>query len=64
MKKMATNEENCAFLPPEVYQGNVFDPSVATFERFLENSKFSLLKEIFWEAEDEDDKEEQNSNGF
>lgn len=38
---LAANDENCAFLPPEVYQGSVFDPSVATFERYIENEKVS-----------------------
>jgi len=39
---LAKEEESCAFLPPEVYQGSVFDPSVATFERYIENEKVCL----------------------
>jgi hypothetical protein len=55
---LATNDENCAFLPPEVYQGSVFDPSVATFERYIENEKYRQMREIFWTEEDDDDKKE------
>lgn len=50
---LATNDENCPFLPPEVYQGSVFDPSVATFERYIENEKERQMREIFWTDEDE-----------
>lgn len=52
---LAADDEKCAFLPPEVYQGQVFDSSVATFERYIENEKERQLKEIFWTADDRDD---------
>jgi len=51
---LATTDENCPFLPPEVYQGSVFDPSVATFERYIENEKERQMREIFWADEDEE----------
>lgn len=48
---LAAEEEECAFLPPEVYQGNVYDPSVATFDRFIETEKQRQIKETFFEEE-------------
>lgn len=51
---LAGAEEKCPFLPQEVYQGKVFDPDEASFDRFLEREKERRLKEIFWEkGEDE-----------
>lgn len=46
---LAAEDEKCAFLPPEVYQGNVFDPSQATFDQYIENEKERQMKQIFWE---------------
>ena len=51
---LAGEEEKCAFLPQEVYQGNVYDPEGADFDRYLENEKEKKLKKLFWE-EDADD---------
>ncbi|KAI9654287.1 MAG: hypothetical protein M1831_005452 [Alyxoria varia] len=51
---LAANEDKCAFLPPEVYEGNVYDPSVATFDRYIENEKERQMKEIFWQDEAKD----------
>lgn len=45
---LAGSEEKCAFLPHEVYQGKVFDPVQANFDRFLENEKERKLKKLFW----------------
>lgn len=45
---LSDSDHNCAFLMPEVYQGSVFDPSVATFERYIENEKERQMKEMFW----------------
>jgi len=56
---LAHAEDHCAFLPPNVYQGKVFNPEEANFDRYLENNKEKKLKELFWEngegapAEDE-----------
>ena len=46
---LADEEEKCAFLPHEVYQGKVFDPEEANFDRYVENEKERKLKELFWE---------------
>lgn len=46
---LAGAEEKCPFLPPEVYQGKVFDPDEANFDRFLEREKERKLKEMFVE---------------
>ena len=46
---LAAEAESCAFLPPEVYQGNVYDPAVATLDRYIENEKERQMKELFWE---------------
>ncbi len=46
---LARVEEKCAFLPPEVYQGRVFNPETADFDRFLEDEKERKLKKLFWE---------------
>ena len=48
---LATDEEKCAFLPPEVYQGKVFDPEAADFDRYLENEKERKLRKIFREED-------------
>ncbi|KAL9053087.1 MAG: hypothetical protein Q9162_005009 [Coniocarpon cinnabarinum] len=45
---LAHADDKCAFLPPEVYQGNVFDPTVATFDRYVESEKERQMKEIYW----------------
>ena len=46
---LAEAEEKCAFLPHEVYQGKVFDPEEANFDRYVENEKERKLKKLFWE---------------
>lgn len=48
---LAAEDEKCAFLPPEVYQGQVFDPSVATLDRYIETEKERQMKEIYFEDE-------------
>lgn len=48
---LAGSEEKCPFLPHEVYQGKVFDPVQANFERFLEDEKERKLKKLFWGQE-------------
>lgn len=51
---LAGEEEKCAFLPQEVYQGKVYDPQEADFDRYLENEKEKKLKKLFWEADVDD----------
>lgn len=51
---LAGAEEKCAFLPQEVYQGKVFDPEGADFDRYLENEKEKKLKKLFWEVDADD----------
>ncbi|KAI9778025.1 MAG: hypothetical protein M1839_008430 [Geoglossum umbratile] len=46
---LAQDGEKCAFLPPEVYQGKVFDPETANLERFIEGEKERKLRALFWE---------------
>ena len=48
---LATENEKCAFLPPEVYQGKAFVPEEANFDHFMENEKERKLKKLFWEEE-------------
>lgn len=48
---LAGAEEKCAFLPHEVYQGKVFDPEEAKFDKYLEDEKERKLKKLFWENE-------------
>lgn len=48
---LAGEEEKCAFLPQEVYQGKMFDPEGAEFDRYLENEKERKLKKLFWEED-------------
>lgn len=48
---LAAEDEKCAFLPPEVYQGNVYDVNQATFDQYIETEKERQLKQIFWEQE-------------
>ena len=45
---LAHADDKCAFLPPEVYQGNLYDPSVARFDRYIESEKERQMKEIYW----------------
>lgn len=45
---LAADEEQCAFLSPEMYQGKVFSPDSASFDRFLETARERKLKEAFW----------------
>jgi len=46
---LAADEDKCPFLPPEVYQGRVFDPEGSNLDRYLENEKERKLKKLFWE---------------
>jgi len=47
---LAADDEKCAFLPPEIYQGNVYDRSQKQFDNYLENEKERQMKQIFWEG--------------
>ena len=49
---LASAEDKCAFLPPEVYQGKVFNEEEAKFDKYLEDEKEKKLKKLFWETED------------
>ena len=55
---LAALKDKCAFLPQEVYQGTVYDPEEAQLDRLLEREKERKLKELFWDAKDEDQKED------
>lgn len=48
---LAKDNEKCAFLPPEVYQGKVFNPESAEFDTFMENEKERKLKSLFLDLE-------------
>jgi hypothetical protein len=48
---LAGEEEKCAFLPHEEYQGKVYNPLDADFTRHLENEKERKLKKLFWDEE-------------
>ena len=50
---LATADEKCPFLPHEVYQGKVFNPVEANFDKVLEDEKERKLKKLFWGAEEE-----------
>lgn len=54
---LAGEGEKCAFLPHEVYQGKVFDPVQANFDRFLEDEKERKLKKLFWGQENDEEVE-------
>ena len=54
---LAASGEKCPFLPHEVYQGKVFDPVQANFERFLEDEKERKLKKLFWGQESNEELE-------
>ncbi|KAI9716817.1 MAG: hypothetical protein M1812_005157 [Candelaria pacifica] len=45
---LAAAGEKCAFLPPEVYQGKVFQPESANLDRYVEDEKERKLKKLFW----------------
>ena len=45
---LAAEEEQCTFLPPQTYEGGVFNPTSATFDLRWQNAKERKLKEIFW----------------
>ena len=44
---LAGEEEKCAFLPHEVYQGKVYNPVEANFNKFLEDEKERKLMKLF-----------------
>lgn len=50
---LATADEKCPFLPHEVYQGKVFNPVEANFDKFLEDEKERKLKKFFWGSNEE-----------
>lgn len=52
---LAGSEEKCPFLPHEVYQGKVFDPVQANFDRFLEDEKERKLKKLFWSQDSDEE---------
>ena len=39
---LAHDVERCAFLPPEVYQGNEIDPEAGWFEEFVQNEGIGI----------------------
>ncbi|KAI4139823.1 MAG: hypothetical protein LQ341_004071 [Variospora aurantia] len=45
---LARDGEKCPFLPTEVYQGKVFDPTERDFERYVEGEKERKLRSLFW----------------
>ncbi|MCJ1476096.1 hypothetical protein MMC13_004761 [Lambiella insularis] len=45
---LARIEDQCAFLPPSIYQGKVFNPEDVDLDRYLEDDKEKKLKELFW----------------
>ncbi|KAL6721838.1 hypothetical protein ACLMJK_000943 [Lecanora helva] len=49
---LAEAEDNCPFLPPEVYQGKVFNEEEARFDKYVEDEKERKLKKLFWESEE------------
>ena len=51
---LANDDDHCAFLPPEVYQGKVYNPEEANFDRFLEDEKERKLKKLFWGSGEQD----------
>ena len=48
---LARAEEHCAFLPPEVYQGKVYNQEEADLDQYIENEKERKLQEVFREGE-------------
>lgn len=58
---LAIEEEKCAFLPHEDYQGKAFDPTEDNFAHYLENEKEVKLKELFWDDEEGDGGETHSS---
>lgn len=53
---LAEFADKCPFLPQEVYQGKIFDPEEANFNRYLENEKERRLKQLFWDGGGEESK--------
>ena len=51
---LAYDQDHCAFLPPEVYQGKVYNPETAAFDHYIEGEKERKLKKLFWDTEDEE----------
>ncbi|KAI9809093.1 MAG: hypothetical protein M1825_002382 [Sarcosagium campestre] len=49
---LAKEQDKCAFLEPEVYQGKVFDPDATKLDRYIEIEKGRRLKEMFWGDDD------------
>jgi hypothetical protein len=45
---LAKDPENCAFLPPEIYQGTAQDPKVERFDAYIESERERGLKMLFW----------------
>ena len=51
---LAYDSENCAFLPPEVYQGKVYSSQTAAVDRYIDEEKERKLKKLFWDTEKKD----------
>ena len=47
---LAQDREECAFLPPAVYEGKSLDPSSEALDKFMEAEKGKRLKEMFFGA--------------
>jgi hypothetical protein len=45
---LAADVDKCAFLPPEVYQGRVYIPEEADFDRHIQDEKERKMKKLFW----------------
>jgi hypothetical protein len=45
---LASSEESCAFLAPDVYEGNVFAPEGVTLDLFLKADKEKNMRQLFW----------------
>ena len=58
---LAVAEDECVFLPQEVYQGSMYDVEEAHLDRFLEIEKERKLKELFWGNGDEEDENSEAS---
>ena len=52
---LAAANEKCAFLPPQVYQGEVFDPKEADFDQYLEEERGRKLRDMFWKEGEEEE---------
>ena len=51
---LATTVDQCAFVPPEVYQGTAYNREEANFDEYLETQKEEKLRELFWGPRNEE----------